>query len=115
MKECVYTSANIVCPINGGKIAAGIEVIVVLSEPQYTVTDTEKDGVAELDRVRTTESIRFVTTADGAREMAKSLNHYADEAEQQLAEAVLEMMKNAKAAAKKSKQPGLPMEPAKEG
>lgn len=80
MREIATVSGN-VCflPTGDGEVKPTVEVILIYSEPIYVA---DLSGVT---KARGVDSFRFVGTAKALRQLAKSLNNLADEAEQDLA------------------------------
>lgn len=81
MKQFYATAANHMLDLREGKsghyeVTGITEVVLVLAEVGYS------PGVTSLKKADITETIRFATTPDGLRAMAKNLNVYADEAEE---------------------------------
>lgn len=81
MKQFYATAANHMLDLREGEsghyeVCGITEVVLVLAEVGY------KPGAASLQKEDITETIRFATSPDGLRTMAKNLNAYADAAEE---------------------------------
>ena len=77
MKEVYGTAKNISFTANDdGKLIPTIEVIVVVSEPQYGPDDN-----GDVEKFRVTDTLRFGTTPQGLRVLAQQFTEWANEAE----------------------------------
>ncbi len=76
MKSLMATARNILLSVVEGKTSPIIEVVILVREPDYQFG---ADG--EVQRDRTTETVRFVASPDGLRTMADNLHRWAAEAE----------------------------------
>lgn len=77
MKEIACTARNLMVVSTEESYSPMIEVILVLTEPNYRFN---KKG--ELVKRRDPETIRFSTSPDGLREIAKNFNQWANDAEE---------------------------------
>ena len=79
MKEILTINANFHAVWAEGtkKLLPQVEVILVMSEPSYTV-----DGVGDVIRQRTTSQVRFSANPKLLRKLAESFVKLADEAEE---------------------------------
>lgn len=77
MKELLTINANLLGTwTDEEKFSTHVEVIVVMSEPAYTV-----DEVGDVVRRRETSQCRFVASPKALRKLATGLEKLADEAE----------------------------------
>jgi len=79
MKEILTINANFHAVWAEGtkKLLPQVEVILVMSEPSYTV-----DGVGDVIRQRTTSQVRFSAHPKLLRKLAETFVRLADEAEE---------------------------------
>jgi hypothetical protein len=79
MKELIGTATNIAFTLDTetGEFKPSAEIILMLSEPQYTVTD---EGV---ERGRDVETFRFMSSAGGMGMLMKSLMDLHEEMKRQ--------------------------------
>lgn len=83
MKEILSVAANHLASFDKTGVAPMVEVILILSEPVYTIDST---GAQIRSRETTTE--RFVSATEPLRKLSEILNRLADEAEEELAVAL---------------------------
>lgn len=77
MKEIAGTARNLMFSVDqAGHVIPMVEVILVVSEPVF-----RPDGGGGLARLRESETIRFSTSADGLRAVARDFGAWADEIE----------------------------------
>lgn len=75
MKEFIGCSVNIgLVELESGAFGATAEVVLVLSEPNYSVS-----SAGEMVRSREVSHLRFGSRTRGLRALIKSLGEYADE------------------------------------
>lgn len=75
MKELVGTAANLACTWNETKkqFTGSAEIVLIVSEPHW-----DKDAHGELFCQRACSEIRFCACPDALRDLAKSINKWAD-------------------------------------
>lgn len=77
MNELIGHTANVMlAETNKGRLTATVELVFLVSEPKYQADMT---GFV---KTRSTTDVRFATSAQGLRNMAKELGELADEAEE---------------------------------
>jgi hypothetical protein len=78
MKEISATSRNLSLVYQDGPamFTPMVEAILVLSEPQYSV-----DLGGQLVRTRQVETVRFATSPEGLRDLARTFLEWADDAD----------------------------------
>jgi len=77
MKELSVATSNLtLIPLEDGSVRGMVEVVLVLSESVYTVTEE-----GEIGQDRQCETLRFMATPDGLRGVAGSFMEWADDME----------------------------------
>jgi hypothetical protein len=77
MKEIMGTSRNIKFVLtDDNTLDCVVEAVITVSENAFSI-----DADGEPERCSKTETLRFGTTPDGIRQIAESMNRWADEAE----------------------------------
>lgn len=85
MKLLSGTARNILFLRNDdGETSEAVEAVFVLATAAYEVDS--RNGLASLAASHTVEPVRFVSSPDGLRELAKTFIAWADEAEAAMAE-----------------------------
>ena len=83
MKELRSTTANIALVIGGGEASTVVEVVLLVSEPKYSI-----DASGSVAKARNLEDMRFSTSPKGLRDLADVLLKLADEADEETKKAL---------------------------
>lgn len=83
MKEVLSTARNITLVVDGNHVLPVVEAVITVTEPHFRA-----DGSGNIERFRVPETLRFSSAPDGLRVIAKSMERWADEADEAAKKAV---------------------------